>query len=506
MSSRRAYTVLLITLYAVIVRLVPVFVTNMPFSNDVWPLIRIAQALGNGMNVSALHEDPVYGHHVQWPFSVLTIALYSGVAGMSSLLCYQYVGTCLVGLTLTLLAYVLGNRLFNGRVESALFALALSAYPSFVAYTSAFLKEVYTHLVMLTFLAWVFTSSTCRTHFLVPVFAASLVLGHPLPSIILALVLALYYIDGKVQTFRSRKAPKQISWKLAAFALILLILVIVYNGAIARRRPIPLNSVDVALLVAYAVTAYVAYVLLGSGGSSYFLGAFVVMTAVVAVRAVTSPLSYSLVLYVTPPLLVLLVSGIKGAGESKSSNPHTVTVAPLLLVISTGFLYITTYFTQVLGLLHRLLNYLVYAIAVLMASMARRNAGKAIIVAGMCVVITLISICAASAGFDPLLSYWKYSEVDRELEVYVTRFLADGGVYGDPKYSYFMAGLVNHVPLNALVNTCEWLGRSQELLLLSYSNLKHGVPVSPVDFVKIKGSVFACGDLLFNAGDLWVFG
>ncbi|MEM4470035.1 MAG: hypothetical protein QXE66_02410 [Desulfurococcaceae archaeon] len=506
MPSKRAYMALLIILHAAIVRLIPVLVTGMPFSNDVWPLIRIAQALNNGTSIGALYGDPVYGHHAQWPFSVLMAMLYSNVAGISPLFYYQYVGTCLVGLVLALLAYVLGNRLFGEHAEPALFALALSAYPSFVLYTSAFLKEVYAHLIALAFLIWVLTSSRWGAYFLAPVFTVSLVLGHPLPSIILALVLALHYVDERVQAFRGRKAPERVSWRLAALALVLLVATIAYNAVVVKEWPILLNSVDAMLLITYAVTVYAAYVLLGDGGSSCLFGALATAAIVITVRAITSPLSYSLLLYVAPPLTVFLASTIKSVRRSGDSSLRAVTATPLLLIISTGFLYITTYFTQVLGLLHRLLNYLVYVTAVLMAGMARRSIGKTAAIACACVAITLASVCTASTGLDPLLFYWKYSKVDGELEVYIARFLAGAGIHGDPKYSYFMAGLVNYIPLNALVDTCRWLDRSQDLLLLSSSDLKYGIPVSPVDFVKIGENVFTCGDLVFNAGDIWLFG
>lgn len=503
MFNRSMIVLFIITLCSLLIRYIPILTMDMPFSNDVWPLINTAEFIYSNPSLKIFGAAEFPSYHVQWPFSILYSVVHSTITGLQPLLFYKYIGGSIAGFSLVIMGYTFGKRFFEKSMKGLAFSITLSTFPSFTIYTSVFLKETYAHLVMLTTLMLILLSNKTVSYFVIPLVFVALILGHPLTSLIFSSVIALYIVNNKLEPITRRVSNSEIleiPRGLTLLTLILLVFTILYNTLYIRKPVIVFGANDLATLGVYALSIYLGYLLLGFTLIFYLYILILAIALVSLVLVITSPIGWSIVLYFLPFLCVLPI-GIRP--RTYDHGTHYITTKPLLIIVYTVFIYITTYFTIALSILHRFLNYLVYALGIYAARSVDRRKGIGVL--GFVFTVTSIYLLLVATGAEPILFYWRYSVVDSKLNEFIRNSYKGDIVYGDVKYAYYISDIVKVTPPTVLLNLCSWLN-SGNIIIYSQENLIYGFPVTPIDYVKIRDNILICSNILYNDEYTYVSG
>lgn len=499
------HTVLLITLIScsVFTRYIPVIYTDMPFSNDVWPLIDLSKSILTSGHLNASSGRLYY--HAQWPLSIVLSAVFSAISDIDVVDFYKYHGNLISGLSLVILGYSLANRFFSSRTRGLVFASTISLFPSLAVYTSVFLKETYTHLIMLVFLVSLLLnrSRSISSYLTISILTPALVLGNPLTPLILSTTIMVYVFDNRFESLRRRlrdSESREIPVEIAVFAISLLLVTLIYNMLFVKSHYLTIEIYDVFVLALYGIGVYVNYVLLGPRVSGYVLLFFTALSTIYIYYTMSIPLSLGLLINIL--LFIALVLWAKTRSIHTTESRY-ITTRPLLLVVLTIFLYITTYFTIALSILHRVLNYLVYAVAVYVANLTD-DVKKSFLVSGLMIFIFTIYMVLIVIYVDPLFFYWRYSYGDRVISEFTRSHILGYSVYGDVKYTYYISDLVESIPLEVIIDKCD-VARKW-FMIYSRENILHGFPLTPLDYVKPNRDLFTCSSLFFNNGYIFISG
>ncbi|MEM4717752.1 MAG: hypothetical protein QXE81_03210 [Desulfurococcaceae archaeon] len=501
---RHSSLILLFSLlmFSTLLRLVYVLYSNMPLSNDVWPLIEITSLLRRNNDIKFFDLFELYGHHVKWPFSMIYSLVFSITTDIPVLDLYKYLSGFINGLSIALLTYVLGLRIFQNKSSAYVFALSFSMFPSYVLFTSQFLKETYALIIMLLILfLFQLRRNGLQGVLLLTMCVVSLLLGHVITLVILSASLILSPIIKRFTRIWSYISITQSSFVFEfLYGVCLFIVGSIYNFFILKTRYFAISLVDICVFGFY-ILGILSLIIALSGGWLFITLLIISTVPFVSVLMLFTGVFDLLILLFIIPFPLVFFMGLR----SKSSEdwPLFVFVKGLLLMILTLALYFSTYLTIGLSILHRFLNYLVYPFAFYLVKVFSRRYGILLVI--LLLTMAIISSLLVVMYADPLLFYWKYNIAD-EVSRNLVKSYADGVViYGDVKYSYMDSSVFSTISPSSFVNTCKWLNNGN-LLIFSRDNLKYGFPLSPIDYLKPNTNIFKCSSLLLNTGSVFLSG
>jgi len=485
-SSKHALTLLLVL--ASLSRAVPALFSGAIFSTDAWPLIKLAQLL-SADPCTRLLSLPT--HHAKWPLAVLFSLVYTEVACIDIYTFYALLGPPLLALALALLLYALLGRLTSG-LPRVLALLALLAYPPFAVFTSAFLKEVYVYPIAAALLLAAAAERVRWPGVLVA--ALALVLAHPLTPLMLVACMATYVFIKLVERIKLGAVGSLKRYRrTVATASILSSLYLAHT--LSLGLPYSFTAADTAVLAAYSTLFYLTYLALYANvWVSSFTTAAVLLVSAAAYAGALEGITIGLdVLPYALPLPALALAFYKPEGDEADA------AASLLLPLGVGVLYTLTYAGWLAEITHRLLNYLVFPLALSLAAATRAKPRAALLLALILAANCLVTLCRVSTGDDPLLFYWRYTAADLTFKSFLEEHAAKP-VLASVKYSYMLGEVAGGgLPLLSRLLACSPTGR--ELVAVGRGDLVHGVPLSTLHRFKPGERVFECSGVVFNSAE-----
>lgn len=488
--------VMLVTALALIPasRTIPSLLNNAVFSTDSWPLIRLTQLVVENPWIRVLSLG---NRHAKWPSATLFSAVFTEVTGVGVYDFYAFLGAPLMALALAILLYAVLGGVSEG-FPRAMSLLALLVYPSFTLFTSAYLKEVYAYPLALLLLYFTLRASKLPKWIGVLIASITLVLSHPLtPLVVIAYSLTLIYVELVDELKAGVKGGVGRWWSLLVTAILTSTLYALHASSAGPAYVF--TSLDIAVLLAYAAFTYTTYFLLrGSGWGFCIFALLVALASVIAYSALIEgvPIGLSIIPYCLP--IVLLLTGLREqAGGGRGSS------APLLLPLGTGVLYTLTYAKWLSSITHRFLNYLVIPLALSIGKYSGVKPRLAALITLILVFSGFVATLNASTGRDPLLFYWRCSEVDVALEEFIEKYSARSVLAG-AKYSYMLGEELTSTGLDVVSALRSCASTSGALLVISYEELVHGVPFSPLHYVKPVAGIFNCKSLVYSSLENYV--
>lgn len=500
-SNRIAIGLILVLAFSATVRLVPTIYTGMPFSNDVWPLIYTAQAVSLTGRLPSVNEG---GHHVNWPLSIIMSTMHSVVSGCDLTLFYQHVGVITVSTATTLLCYIIVDKLVKSKYVSLIASLGLTIWPSYTLYTSAFLKESFAHgihLLLLYMLIRVETLKESRWLLLtLLVLFLPLLMSHPITSTVFAAFMLSYIYISVAQCTRWRVCRERSTLKyLMVTSIAIVVLNVLYN-VVHIGLQVELGLPDLLVLLCYVLAIYTSQTILPTKLILLLILVFTTVLGLCLIRFVTAPLNEYSLLFIIPalPMLIALSHGTSKIRDS-SFNLYFWSYA---LPISTAVLYITTYATHLIGILHRLLNYMAYMLCFSLALLVCYSKKYMLGLAIMLSALTTICFFACVTGRLPFLYYWVYSKEDFVLNLFLKSHLVENSIIlGDPKFSY-MIGFVEPLSITNLTNICD----VRATIVFPAEVFHYGYPITPVNYIELDFNVFSCRNLVYTSRKVFLLG
>ena len=487
---------ILALVFTVLIRLTPVIYTGNVFSNDSWILVHVAQyiSLNPGSRVFKLYDS--LGYHVYYPCSILESIVYSYVTGVNLVFFYKFIGAPVLSTAMFISTYVLARRRGFNPYASVASALAPSLIPSFTLYTSAYLKEFYAHVVfiLLVYIASVFKSMSLKhALILAPLLSVALVLSHPLTSI-MSIIILLGYIYVNISWFITRREQFKINTSTLV-ALVYVASVFTAHSFLVAKGFMVASTSDILVFSTYTASFYLAYTLLGSRLTAILALIATLLSSTVLLKLMTTPITPIMALF-TAPFVALVFNRRKGSYSSPGFSGLTASV---LLTITVAYLYLSTYMVEALSVVHRVLNYVVYALIPVLAGLTERSKRVSTVLLTLLATTSVVVTVLTSMGLNPLLFYWRYTDQDVTTMAFVEQY-STTVVYGDPKYSQ-ASRVVTSIPLGFLRDTCGFKG----VFLLSIDNLVYGVPLSPVDFYTLSNTITTCRSSVFTNGKVFTY-
>ncbi|MEM1936424.1 MAG: hypothetical protein QXD14_06885 [Sulfolobales archaeon] len=492
----RRFLVAVVVAVAALVRLLPAVAVGHYFSTDVWPLIRIAYKIIEKPDLRFWNHTELGGYHNRWPASIISGVIYSELTGLDVAVFFRYTGVVAVSTCLTLFVYAVALRVSSVR-RASICSLVFSAAPSFVVFTTTVLKEVYSYPIA-TALVLVAIRKP-RSSILPTALALStaLVTSHPLTPVILASAMVSYLLT-RLFGEDSPRLRREEALRVGAVSAVLVAAYAVYAAFYSwDGLKLKLEIYDVVALVAIATVVYGWYAL-NRGGRVRSSLLLVPIALVPAVFSSVDLLDTSTALYALVLGAMLLVLLFKRGGIPWSVVPDSI-----LLPIAAATLYVFLAQPALLPLAHRVLNYVVWAVA--MAPALVKSDSKLLDLLQLSILVAGIGIAANALLFgDSITYYWVYREA--ELDVLRIAPLLPTKVCGDAKIQYIMGP---EVEVSAIcgIELLRCSGGTDPLVLY-VDNLRYGYVLSPVDrypvrsFDRVKSSL----NLLYSNLYLLVWG
>lgn len=504
-KSKISIIILLTIILSIAIRLMPSVITSAPFSNDSWPLIHATCALTNNPEKRVFELDGIYGHHARWPTTIIFVSVLSKVTGLSVINLYELHLSFTAGLSIGILSYCIGLQLFRDKNRAFVFSSGFTLFTSFSIYTSSFLKETYAHIIVLAIIFYMLKSIRSITYYLtLATLSMSLILAHPLPVIMIFASTLVSQLNNKMDRIlrRSQQLSSGLSLLVISYSTIMILASLLYNMLISRQALIPFTLIDVAVIVFYTVGVYILYYSLTWTHVRLLIYLVVAGTIVVSILSQsTIPRDWSIAILTTPMLIAFIIHRI---GRNTSPENPFIPARSLLLIISSFSLYLSTWLTIALSIIHRILNYLVYPFSYYLAS--PRNTIKSYMGVLISLILTFSTIIAIALSPLPLFYYWRYTQRDLETSILLENYSHPGIViYGDVKYSYMIMNIVREAPIDVISNPCRRV-KEGHLLLVSIDNLKYGYPITPLDYVGVRDDLVRCLSLVFNNNYVFIYG
>lgn len=480
-------------------RMTPSTVSNTVYSTDAWPLLRLAELLQSEPEIRVLG---INSHHARYPSAVLSSLVYTTVAGVDLYSFYAFMGAPLASLVLAILFYALLRRYFNA-ASSTLGVLGLLVYPSFALFTSAYLKEVYAYTVTLTLLLLVATGLRTSSWLLIGLASYSLVLSHPLTSLIVIASTSTFLYILFIDYVKRGRPLETREWKvLLAFSTVLGSLYALH--ARLAGPPVPLDAPDLIVLSIYGFFVYASYFAArgGRGGSrvgagSVILATLLTLTAISLYVGLLEGPSVGLNAFFYASPLVLLLAGLRVRDERRPP-----VLGAVLLPLATGVLYTLSYARFAAGIVHRFLNYLAYPIGWCISTASEKKPLLTSVLLLCLLCCSWSAIYAASTGRDPFTYYWRYTPRDLVLKKYV-EIHVEMVIAASVKYYYLLGGdrVTYSADLAVILSSCKSGGRP---LVFSVEELEYGFPVDPLHYIRPGHDLLTCGGIVYNAGGVYV--
>lgn len=491
MKNNTLMLLMLVLVFTVLIRLIPNLYTNNIFSNDAWPLKHLTEYIIRNPRLDSQILSEVYGHHIKWPLSILESVIYIHITGIPHEYFFKFIGVTILSIAMFLSVYLLAKE-YSCNYKSCLMAsLAVSLLPSFTLYTSAYLKEFYSHTLIPILLYLTIKRSRLKLVILSVIFSIVLVMSHPLASAMSIAILGSYLYTSFVISFRSR-GKFYFRFEHILTMLFLAIVYTLYTIFIAKPL-VTLSLSDLAVLSTYVTTVYLAYLFLGGLGSITLISVASFLASVSIIYTITVPTNNLLLLfYVLPPIISI-------AYRVRRDFLGRIKVA-VLLPIAVLFLYISTYMVEALGIIHRVLNYFVYVFIPVAIDIAENRRKTSITIILLLSLITILCSISSTLNYNPYTFYWRYGEHDNIFKDFIDEYAVNISIYGDPKYSY-MTLKISNIPMTAIKDLC----RLQGLIVLSKDNCVYGIPITPVDIYRISCDLSKGKSIVYSSGYLHVF-
>ncbi|MEM1880021.1 MAG: hypothetical protein QXE28_03680 [Desulfurococcaceae archaeon] len=491
----RANHVVLFTVivaFTVLTRLIPVLYTGYSFSNDVWILVRISEYLSENPSTPVYSLVEVFSYHVEYPASILESIVYSSITGLPIAEFYRHTGVVVLSLAMAFSVYSFAGLLAVNFKPRVLSVLALSLIPSFTIYTSSYLKEVYAHALIPLLLCVLLQPRelTVSRLLTVLVLSVAVVLSHPLASAVLSATLVSYLFIDYTGSLVSRKQRVRFD----STRILLLVPVLLFTTySLFVTSPVAVSFKDTVILAVYALFTYSSYTLLGDVASGVLITIALAPALVALIYTVTAPVApFLLALFVVPiGLLVAYKTGLEEVDKIRNA---------CLLPVATLVLYVLTYMVEALSIIHRIANYVVYAFIPVCIGIGEKSRKVHYSLLLLLTLFTVTLSTLTALGGNPYTFYWRYGDYDfvlRELTIAVDHNVV---IYGDPKYSY-MVEEVKQVDYSVARDFCTTRG----FLAVSRDNFLYGVPVTPLDYVRLPGNLDQCRSRVFDAGYVYVY-
>lgn len=500
MGSRFSFFLFLAVFTAFIIRLVPTLVTNQPFSTDTWPLMKLSRVLLENPEYKIWDDSLLGGYHNRWPAVILEGALYATLTSLEPAYFFRFVGVIITQTSMLTTTYALIRKYRGGRA-ALLGALTLNSVPSLVILTSTTLKEVYAYPLALLF---VLITSRSRDSFsaliLASLVAVSLAASHPLTPLMMIAFLGSYVFVTWVRRLEGLFCSVSIRKYLVMFFLLSSIYVaymILYGW---EGLTLKLGLSDFLALSVIGVAVYGWYALVGRD----FIKSLMILAPGITTILVTNYrfLEFPSVLLYAAPLVILLLPYVRGRGDRGDG----ATIAPILLPISVGAQYIVVASPLLITVLHRLLNYLFFAVIAVTTSLNTHH-GRTIKYAVAALITSLIITALLSINLtlhdDPITYYWRYE--DREVVGInnLVKYVSSEKVCGDVKIKYLIS---DSVAIDVLCGLRLPKTDSGYPTILYSDNLRFGYVLSTVDIYLIQklNTLSLTRDLVYSNGAVYV--
>jgi len=446
MSSKPSIFLVLVLVFATLIRLAPAMVFNNPFSTDVWPLIKLTKVVIENPSAKIWNDTQFDGYNNRWPGVILSASIACILTGLGVEHVYSFLYLVIITITNTILLY--GVLSFTSNTKTAALAAVLYyvAVPSLLIFTSATLKEVYAYPILFAILLQLAKREfDWRYMITISVLSLALSTSHHLASVMLIgmsigilIVLAIGITVGEVRSVVKGALVKQLALVLIALPTFTL-----YYLLYGQTRAVSLIGFsDILSYTFYAVFIYTSYYLAKQVTVKRAVSISAVLTVLIATAFVTLHslaygVTYSLddvstyILAMSAPLVLLCFL-------PSSVDEVRIFILGIALFMSTNILFIYIAKPELVTVLHRVLNYLSIMNSMLIAYTCRGRVAKgiAIAVALMTVVFGIVAVARIVLGLDKTMFYWVYREGD---VVGMSRIeaLFNGSILGDSKVFYF---------------------------------------------------------------------
>lgn len=514
MIKRGLYlTLVILVMLAILLRLMPSYLTKSPFSTDVWPLIRISKKLMSNPNAKIWVDKLFDGYNNHWPGTVLSCALISLITSINIIATYSILMPSVIVVAMYFLFSSLLKRLGYERIPRALSASYLLLVPSLLVFTAPCLKEVYAYPLALTVLLAPFLGD--RRWLAVLILASvSLSITHHLASLA-----TIAMLGGASFLLTCRKVLGRRNYitsvkQLAVSTLVMMTIFAFYYAVYGSGGSSPKISLEDALIyLAYAVPTY-AFACMSTccarARSSTWLIASIIAMSMPTIQTFVSivpgisiqgsrPEVYSLPIALTMLLYAIL-------RPFRSSNVYLV---PLALFIAATSMYIV--FTNPLIPLHRILNYMSFLCAFMLADIGSyENTGK--VIATILTTLTLVSSITCTTMIvsceDPLGSGWLYKRSD----VFLINFLSKvyngkEALAGDNRISFALSMVMKVSVTKALKLLVMGTTCSNTIYVYDWYDLTYGFMSSQGPLLPSTQFISKLNELsrLLDLGNAWIF-
>lgn len=461
---------------AALARGVPSLVSGEPFSTDVWPLYRGAEALVSTPGARVWDDSLFDGYNNHWPGVMLLASAHSLLTGLpvKAVFTYALTPALAVGIAVGLYAFL---RRFFGPSPSAVGASLALLTPSYLVFTSSPLKEVMAYPILLTILSIAFRRGRIGgggAAALATLSAGLAVTHHLAPLMLAGALLSTYYVRV---VYRARGLSvgllngRALLVAAAAVSLSAGVYYLLYGGAALRLAPGP---EDLGVYAAYAAFFYIGFLALtGLGRAPSALIASVVVAAlaalvpgyVSAIPGVVVPAS-SVAWYVTPLALSLLVlvPGVRDVGVRCFAVG-----SGLFILLNAAFVVFG--FPAMATVLHRFLNYAVFPLALLAAYWVAGGSRRRRALTYSAIFFVAASSAAVLAGvlggWDAS-SYWLYRRGEVSGFSAVIGLAGNSSIAADNKVGYFAIPRAEVSPVPALKALFGGGGLGEGEVLLTY--------------------------------------
>jgi hypothetical protein len=169
-----------------------------------------------------------------------------------------------------------------------------------------------------------------------------------------------------------------------------------------------------------------------------------------------------------------------------------------LLPIATLTLYTLTYASWLATIAHRFLNYFVIPVVLSLMLLAKKLRKGVFVVLLTLFLSSSLALYNAYNGRDFITFYWRFTEMDIALARLIEGS-AGSKVIAGVKYAYMLGDAYvnsNTIALSKALQACGALNNA--VLALNYDELVHGVPLSPLTYLKPLKNIVYCHSLVYS--------
>ena len=494
----------LVVLVALLLRIVPLMLTGMPYDNDSWYIHHDVEVLRVNPKARLLSSPDFDGYNNLWPSSILVPYITTLIVGKESLLATHLIGPLLDALSI-IPFYALASR--YSKKYAWLAALVVAASPGLVGIGVGLVKETIARPLFYATILAALKGGLAASILL----GLGLALTHHLSSLTASLIIVLAFPTAwlvKTTSGSRSDTPRAIE---STLIIALTALWLAYAGLPRLRGTVSLLDPALASLYIVALTSLIAAALPLIREKPGLLAAWlpeIIVLTLVAIAAKTGvppgvqPLGIS-ALYYSAPFLLLPYLSVYALARIKNepSRRNPIIALTWLLVVSGAIAYLV--FGGVpLGQspAGRLANFLVPGSAILYAysSRPRLLKAKALII----VVLSILYVGALASNADPEsydLAYHQYEYSTCKL--LSSHLEANTTVYADAKMRdllYYLGPVKTRIPLPEPGHGLFVLYK--ENLVYGYkldSNLRSGSP-------ERIARLISRGSLVANNGESWI--